>query len=100
MESIDPETGAAVRLTVGPDTVNSVAPETTVMSIVEPTEEMTGDIVAKFCHFVHFFPSREVGEKWTAKNPGTSLIPVKDAFDLAKRRNQGQFQEALKLPAV
>ena len=100
VESTDPESGEIVRLTVGPEAVNSVAPETAVMSILEPTEEMTDDIVAKFCHFVHFFPSREVGEKWTAKNPGTWLISLKDAFYLAKLRNRGRFGETLNLPAV
>ena len=99
VESIDPETGAAIRMTVGAEAVKNVSPAATVMSIVEPTEDMTSDVVAKFCHFVHFFASAESGEKWVAKNPGTLLISLKDAFDLAKRRNRGQFQEALDTPA-
>ena len=61
-------------------------------------KEMTEDVVAKFCHFVFFFPSREIGEKWVAKNPGTVLLSLDDAFELAKRRNRGQFQEALDIP--
>ena len=100
VESVDPETGAAVRMTVGPEEVKNVSPGATVMSIVEPTEDMTSDVVAKFCHYVHFFASAESGEKWVAKNPGTLLISLKDAFDLAKRRNRGLFKEALKIPTA
>ena len=41
----------------------------------------------------------EVGARWIAKNPGTRLISIKDAFELGKRRNQGQFKEALEIAA-
>lgn len=95
IESVDPEAGESIRLTVSPDGVEQISPAGAVLSILEPTEEMTEDIVATFCHFVHFFPSREVGEAWTAKNPGTSLLTVEEGFELGKRRNRGQFKEAL-----
>ena len=98
VNSTDPETGQVVKLTVTPDAVKSVSADEVVMSILEPTADMTQDVVAKFCHFVFFFPSREIGEKWAAKNPGTVLLSLDDAFELAKRRNRGQFKEALDLP--
>lgn len=99
VESTDPESGQVVKLTVSPDEVKAYSPKETVMSILEPTEHMREDIVAKFCHFIHFFPSAEVGERWVANNPGTILMSIEDAFELAKRRNRGQFKEALDIPA-
>ena len=98
VKSTDPESGQVVNLTVTPDAVKSVSPEEVVMSILEPTEEMTEDVVANFCHYIYFFPSREIGAKWVAKNPGTVLLTLDDAFELAKRRNRFQFQEALDIP--
>ena len=98
VESTDPETGQVVRMTVSPDGVNAVVPEGAVMSILEPTEAMRADVVASFCHYGYFFPSRKIGEKWVAKNPGTMLMSIEDAFELAKRRNRGQFKEALDSP--
>ena len=98
VESTDPETGQVVRMTVSPDGVTAVEPKDAVMSILEPTEKMREDVVASFCHYVYFFPSREIGEKWVGKNPGTMLMSIEDAFELAKRRNRGQFKEALDIP--
>lgn len=99
VESTDPESGQVVKLTVAPDEVKAVSPRGTVMSILEPNENMRENIVAEFCHFVHFFPSVEVGERWVANDPGTSLMSTQDAFELAKRRNRSQFKEALDFPA-
>ena len=97
VESVDPETGVSVRLTVSPDGVAHISPPGAVLSFLEPTEEMSDDIVATFCHFVHFFPSREVGAAWIAKHAGTSLLTIEEGFELGKRRNQGQFKEALEM---
>lgn len=66
-----------------------------VMSMMEPKVEIIEDIVSNFCHYIHFFPSVEVGQKWTAKNPGTTILSIEDAFELGKKRNNGQFKEAL-----
>lgn len=99
IQSTCPESGEIIRLDVSPDGVLHVEPHNAVMSILEPTDDVTEDVVGKFCHFVYFFPSMEIAARWIAKNPGTRLISIKDAFELGKRRNQGQFQEALEIPA-
>jgi alkylmercury lyase len=99
IQSTCPESGEIIRLDVSPDGVLNVEPQSAVMSIMEPTDDVTEDVVGKFCHFVYFFPSMEIGARWIEKNPGTRLISIEDAFELGKRRNQGQFQEALKIPA-
>lgn len=99
IQSTCPESGEIIRLDVSPDGVLQVEPQSAVMSILEPTDDVTEDVVSKFCHFVYFFPSMEIGAQWIAKNPGTRLISIKDAFELGKRRNRGQFQEALEISA-
>ena len=100
IESTDPETDQIVRLTVSPEGVLNVSPEGAVMSILEPKDDMIEDVVANFCHFVFFFPSIAVGQRWVDKHPGTSLMSIEDAYLLGKLRNQGQFKEALQSGAV
>jgi len=47
--------------------------------------------MAKFCHFVFFFSSRQSGERWAAEHPDTFLYSLDDAFALAKRLNARNF---------
>src|SRR5712692_6167716 len=44
-----------------------------------------------FCHYIHFFRSRKDGEAWIAKTPGTFILSLDEATDLARRKNQLQF---------
>jgi Alkylmercury lyase len=49
------------------------------------------NLIAKFCHFIFFFSSRQSGERWVAKHPATFLYSLDDAFALAKRFNARNF---------
>ena len=86
--SPDPETGELVRLVVTPERIESVEPDATVISFVQPDAEVfrasVANVMAKFCHFIFFFASRSSGERWVAKNPGTFLYTLEQAFTLAK----------------
>ena len=90
VESRDPQSGGAIRLTVTPEGVRSQEPETTVVSFVAPDAERfksADNVMASFCHFVFFFESLESGEAWTTKHEGTFLLTLDEAADLAKRLN-------------
>ena len=64
IESSCPATGETIRLTVSPDEVESVEPVSTVVSFLTPeASKARENIIGSFCHFVHFFSSREVGER-------------------------------------
>lgn len=76
VESADPQTGATIRLTVAPDRVEAVAPRGTVVSMLEPREDMLEDVVTRLCHYIHFFASEASGRAWTAKHPGTDRKSV------------------------
>lgn len=99
VESADPETGEKVRMTVSPEAVTALDPETVMMSVLVPKEGMMEDIVSRFCHYIHFFTSRASGERWTAKNPDTSLIGINHAFELGRIFNQERFGELLAHPS-
>lgn len=97
--SRDPVTHSPISLTVAPDGVKHVARGSTVVSFLTPDRTFDRDVIANFCHFVHFFSSQETGRAWTAQHPGTFLLSVDDAFALGRLTNARNFGEALIAPA-
>lgn len=99
VESPDPETGEAVRLTVSPARVEAVEPEGAVVSFLLPDAHLfdtsAANVMATFCHYVFFFASPVSGERWVARHPGTFLYSLDDAFSLARRLNARNFGAAL-----
>jgi hypothetical protein len=72
VESADPLTGETVRLTVTLEALQEVRPEGAVVSFLLPTGPFGADVVQSFCHFVHFFASRQSAQRWTADHPARS----------------------------
>jgi alkylmercury lyase len=76
-------TGETVRVSVGPQGVNSLEPATSVVSILVPSS--VSGIRSSFCNHVHFFASEDAASAWLAEHPGASLLPVAEAFELGRR---------------
>lgn len=99
VESPDPESGEVVRLEVGPRGVTTAEPRTTVVSFLMPDatecDRSAANIMATFCNFVFFFASRESGERWVAKHPGTFLFSLEEAVALARRLTTKAYGLAL-----
>jgi alkylmercury lyase len=93
--SLDPLTHSPISLTVAPDGIRHVEPKSTVVSFLTPERTFDRDVIANFCHFVHFFSSQDTGGTWTARHPGTFLLSVHDAFALGQLTNARNFGEAL-----
>lgn len=96
--SPDPESGEPVELVLTPQEIEAVHPEEAVVSFLLPdARDLTSasNAIAKWCHFVFFFTSGSLGERWVAKHPGTFLYSVEDAFALARRANAKYFGSAL-----
>ncbi|HLX15108.1 MAG TPA: organomercurial lyase [Bradyrhizobium sp.] len=93
--SPDPESGELVRVVAAPERIASADPPDAVVSFVLPDAEVFGtsaaNVMAKFCHFIFFFSTRQSGERWVANRPGTFLYALEDAFVLAKRLNARNF---------
>ncbi len=89
VESPAPGSGARIRLTVAPNEVQHVEPQSAVMSFLLPSaESFQADAVkamASFCHLIFFFPDSESAAAWTSSRPDTSVLSVADAFDLGRR---------------
>lgn len=95
VESNDPVSGETIRLTVTPEGVSNVGPSTAVMSMLQPSAPFGHDVVEAFCHFVHFFASRDSAARWTAEHPGTFVLSIDEAFAIATRAWPALFRDAL-----
>ena len=78
-------------LTVSPDGIEP-AGEPPLVSLVapEPTQA-AADIVRHFCCHVQFFASEVAGRGWVAKQPGTFLATLEQAWQLGRRRNAQRY---------
>jgi alkylmercury lyase len=92
--SVPPRSKETIELRVAPYRVESVSPSDVVVSFLMPDAPFDSDVITSFCHFVHFFPSRPQGEPWVKEHPGTFLLSLVDAFELARISNR-RFATAL-----
>lgn len=94
VESTSPE-GSRILLKVTSARVEHKYPIDMRMSFLLPdAAAVEKDVLKAFCHFVHFFPSPEVGQRWTTQHPGTFLLSIDEAYSVAHRKNQMQYPHA------
>ncbi|MFD4190510.1 organomercurial lyase MerB [Amycolatopsis thermoflava] len=79
-------TGTPVRLTVTPTGVHDLDPTSAVVSLVTPDD--MNSVRAAFCNHVHFFANPDAADRWLAEHPGTSVLPVADAYQLGQPLTQ------------
>ena len=97
IESASPGDAGIVRLTITPQQVERVETVGSQMSVLVPdAQEMQKNVVTSFCHFVHFFPSPQAAQSWTAKHAGTFLLSIHEAHVLARLKNEAQYREVLR----
>jgi len=95
VESQSPGQAGDVKLIVTATNVDHVEPEDAHVSFLMPdAAEIQKDIVGTFCHFVHFFPSRQAGDAWASQHPGTFILSVAEAHAIAILKNRAQYGEA------
>ncbi len=88
--------GFRVYLRVTPERLEYKYPLDMQMSFLLPeAAAVEKDVLNAFCHFVHFFPSQEAGQRWVTRHPGTFLLSIADAHYLARRKNHAQYRDVL-----
>jgi alkylmercury lyase len=95
VESTDPLTKEKISLVVEPEGIKRLVPADAAVSFLAPNGVFDADVIQSFCHFVHFFGSRESGERWTSEHKGTLLFSVDEAHELGRLTNTRNFEEAL-----
>jgi len=88
LESEDPRSGEPIRVSVTPNGVQSYEPATAVVSIVIPESGATDSLESiwgMFCHKVHFFTSRESGERhFSGRDIEVYFLTIEEAFELGR----------------
>jgi alkylmercury lyase len=84
VESVCPVTRTAVRLTVGPDGVDSAQPPSLQVSFPAPSSTVVSGITASFCCHVHFLAGRSAAEAWLAENRGGLTLSLEDGVELGR----------------
>jgi alkylmercury lyase len=78
-------TGVPIEVEVGLDGVQSVTPDTGMVSIVTPTLENAAAIYQAFCTQTNYFASAEAASGWQAEHPQWTVLPAADTFELYRR---------------
>lgn len=86
-----PVTRETISLVVQPNGIRETSHPQAVVSFLLPSTSFDADVIQSFCHFVHFFASREAGQSWSAEHPGTFLLSLEDAFELGRLVNVRNF---------
>jgi alkylmercury lyase len=85
IESPSPVTHHPIRLRVSPERVEEVHPASAVVSsvLVNPNRENMTSVRAiwsTFCEHIHFFATREEGERWASVRDDIVLLTVEEGF--------------------
>ncbi len=89
IESPSPVTNTTIRLRVSPEQVEEISPASAVISlvIVDLRREDMASVEAiwsAFCTHVHFFETREEGERWAAARDDIAIVTVDEGFELGR----------------
>ncbi|MGH8675649.1 MAG: alkylmercury lyase MerB [Burkholderiales bacterium] len=97
VESTCPVSGEIVALRVTPRGVEPSGNADAVVSFVAPQKaKIEENLIKNFCHFVHFFATKENGRKWVSEHPGTLVLTIEEAWELGRRKNAAQYSRVLK----
>ena len=91
----DPVTGEAITYRISRDgAIDGASHPDGVLSFRYPDQSWGDDVQTSFCHYVRHFTSRSHAEQWTAAHPGTFVISLDDAAELARRHTARAFGSA------
>lgn len=88
VESRCAASGERITLTVHPDRVELEERKPFVSLIVPARDKAWTDIVSHFCCHVQFLADEDAASDWTARNPGSHIATLEQAWELGQRRNE------------
>ena len=91
VKSADPITKNPIELTIHGSQVNTAQADIAVSLIAPDADKLSEDVIGNFCHFVHFFETRETGEKWIAHHPNSYLVSLREALQIAHLFNRTRY---------
>jgi alkylmercury lyase len=92
----DAVSGQAITYHIGPDgAITGASHPDGVLSFLRPDKPWGDDVQTSFCHYVHHFTSTATAQQWTAAHPGTFVLSLDDAAELARRHTARTFGAAV-----
>lgn len=90
------QTNQEITFTVDAEGVSGLSHHDAVVSMLAPEGGLDANVLTAFCHHVHFFASREAGERWLAERDDDEafLLTVAEAHRLGRLWNRHRFGEA------
>jgi hypothetical protein len=91
----DPVTGEAISYDIGRDgAITGASHPDAVLSFLRPDQPWDDTVITSFCHYVRHFTGPATAQRWTADHPGTFVISLEDAMELARRHTARFFGTA------
>ena len=88
----DPVTGETIAYHIGDDgAISGASHPYAVLSFLRPSQPWDDDVMTTFCHYVWHFTGPATAQRWTAAHPGTFVLSVDDAAELARRHAARAF---------
>ncbi len=87
VESHDPASGETIALTVTPEGVNERSHPGIAVSFLIPNGPFDADVIASFCHYVHFFTSTENAARWMNPHDDVMAVSLDEAFEIGRQWN-------------
>jgi alkylmercury lyase len=92
----DPSTGDSITYRIARDgRVSDPSHPDAVLSFLRPDRHWGDDVLTSFCHYVLHFAGPDSARRWAAEHPGTFIISLDDALELARRQTARTFGKAL-----
>lgn len=92
VSTIDPVTNETITYRLGEDgAIADASHPRSVLSFLRPDQPWGDDVQTTFCHYVRHFTSSATARRWTTAHPGTFVINLADAVELAGRHTARVF---------
>lgn len=82
VSSVDARTQEPISFRIADGRPRDLSHEQLTLSFLLPEDGWETDVIATFCHFVHFFGDVDRARAWTDEHPGTFVLPLDDAVRL------------------
>src|SRR6516162_3372258 len=78
-------------LIAGNGAVTAASHPHSVLSFLRPGQPWDDEVMTTFCHYVWHFTGPATAQRWTAAHPGTFVLSLDDATELARRHTARAF---------
>jgi len=88
----DPVSGEAINYRIASNgAITAASHPHSVLSFLRPGQPRDDEVMTTFCHYVWHFTDPATAQRWTAAHPGTFVLSLDDAAELARRHGARAF---------